>query len=88
MKCNPNLRNTYTHRLVKRKSVTGLPRDPPLAAYGESQANELAQYFMSLSGEERSTAILSSPYYRCLQTAAPTSAALDIPIYVEHGLSE
>ncbi|KAH8120344.1 phosphoglycerate mutase-like protein [Phellopilus nigrolimitatus] len=69
-------------------SPTGLPRDPPLAAYGESQAEELAQYFLALPEEERPTAIFSSPYYRCLQTAKPTSKALDVPIYVEHGLSE
>ncbi|KAH7931019.1 phosphoglycerate mutase-like protein [Leucogyrophana mollusca] len=70
------------------KSVTGLPRDPPLAAYGETQAKELAGYFLSLPERKRPTAIFSSPYYRCLQTSKPTSQALDVPIYVEHGLSE
>ncbi|KAH7915802.1 histidine phosphatase superfamily [Hygrophoropsis aurantiaca] len=70
------------------KSVTGLPRDPPLAAYGETQAQELADYFLSLPAEQRPTAVFSSPYYRCLQTAKPTSEALNLPIYVEHGLSE
>jgi len=70
------------------KSVTGLPRDPPLAAYGETQAQELAAYFSSLPVDKRPTAIFSSPYYRCLQTSKPTSQSLDVPIYVEHGLSE
>ncbi|KAI0068351.1 phosphoglycerate mutase-like protein [Artomyces pyxidatus] len=70
------------------KSVTGLPRDPPLAAFGETQAHECAQYFLSLPEDERPTAIFSSPYYRCLQTSKPTSEALGVPIYVEHGLSE
>ncbi|KAL6302183.1 histidine phosphatase superfamily [Sparassis latifolia] len=70
------------------KSETGLPRDPPLAAFGLTQAQELADYFLSLPAEERPTAIFSSPYYRCLQTSQPTSIALGIPIYVEHGLSE
>ncbi|GLB36193.1 putative phosphoglycerate mutase-like protein [Lyophyllum shimeji] len=69
-------------------SKTGLPRDPPLAAYGETQARELAEYFRSLPEKERPTAIFSSPYYRCLQTAQPTSIALGIPIYVEHGIAE
>ncbi|KDQ63708.1 hypothetical protein JAAARDRAFT_29731 [Jaapia argillacea MUCL 33604] len=69
-------------------SATGLPRDPPLAAFGESQAQELADHFVSLPPEHRPTAIFSSPYYRCLQTAKPTSIALGVPIYVEHGLSE
>ncbi|PBK77277.1 phosphoglycerate mutase-like protein [Armillaria solidipes] len=70
------------------KSATGLPRDPPLAALGEVQAQECASYFLSLPEDERPTAIFSSPYYRCLQTASPVSTALGIPIFVEHGLSE
>ncbi|KAJ6604699.1 histidine phosphatase superfamily [Mycena vulgaris] len=70
------------------KSETGLPRDPPLAAFGVTQAQELAEYFLSLPENQRPTAIFSSPYYRCLQTANPVSAALGVPIYVEHGLSE
>ncbi|RDB29681.1 hypothetical protein Hypma_015480 [Hypsizygus marmoreus] len=70
------------------QSKTGLPRDPPLAAFGETQAQELGEYFLSLPPEERPTAIFSSPYYRCLQTSKPTSTALGIPIYVEHGIAE
>jgi len=70
------------------KSVTGLSRDPPLAAFGEEQAREVASYFMSLPEDQRPTAIFSSPYYRCLQTSKPTAVALGIPIYAEHGLSE
>ncbi|KAF8507176.1 histidine phosphatase superfamily [Russula emetica] len=70
------------------KSVTGLPRDPQLAAFGEVQANEVADYFLSLPEDARPTAIFSSPYYRCLQTSKPTATALGIPIYAEHGLSE
>ncbi|KAI0704853.1 histidine phosphatase superfamily [Cytidiella melzeri] len=70
------------------KSVTGLPRDPPLAAFGLTQAQELADHFLSLPEDERPTVIFSSPYYRCLQTSKPVSIALNVPIYVEHGLSE
>ncbi|KAG5648030.1 hypothetical protein DXG03_007065 [Asterophora parasitica] len=70
------------------QSKTGLPRDPPLAAYGETQAKELGEYFLSLPDEERPTAIFSSPYYRCLQTSQPVSQALGLPIYVEHGIAE
>ncbi|KIJ21710.1 hypothetical protein PAXINDRAFT_65194 [Paxillus involutus ATCC 200175] len=69
-------------------SPTGLPRDPPLAAYGEAQAMELAKYFESLPKDERPTAIFSSPYYRCLQTSKPVAEHLSLPIYVEHGISE
>ncbi|EJD03940.1 phosphoglycerate mutase-like protein [Fomitiporia mediterranea MF3/22] len=70
------------------KSVTGLAKDPSLAAFGEAQAIELSNYFTALPPEERPTAIFSSPYYRCLQTAIPVSESLQVPIYVEHGLSE
>ncbi|KAF9270261.1 phosphoglycerate mutase-like protein [Marasmius fiardii PR-910] len=70
------------------KSATGLPRDPPLAAHGVTQAEELATYFLSFPNDERPTAIFSSPYYRCLQTSKPVSEALGLPIYVEHGISE
>ncbi|KAI9460961.1 histidine phosphatase superfamily [Lactarius psammicola] len=70
------------------KSATGLPRDPPLAAFGEAQAKEVADYFLSLPEDQRPTAIFSSPYYRCLQTSKPTSIALGLPIYAEHGISE
>lgn len=81
-------RNPALISLRCRKSVTGQPRDPPLAALGETQAKEVAAYFLSLPESERPTAIFSSPYYRCLQTALPTAQALNIPIYIEHGLSE
>ncbi|KAI0094659.1 histidine phosphatase superfamily [Irpex rosettiformis] len=95
--CNPAmietiyvLRHGYRLNWVTQvwKSETGLPRDPPLAAYGHTQAAEVAGYFLSLPEDERPTAIFSSPYYRCLQTTKPISMALNVPIYVEHGLSE
>jgi len=70
------------------QSPTGLPRDPPLTAYGLTQAEELCQYFLSFPENERPTAIFSSPYYRCLQTSQPLAKALGIPIYVEHGIGE
>ncbi|KZO98371.1 phosphoglycerate mutase-like protein [Calocera viscosa TUFC12733] len=70
------------------KSPTGTPRDPPLAAYGHDQAQEMTAYFLSMSEDERPTAIYSSPYYRCLQTAQPVAEALQLPLFVEHGLSE
>jgi len=70
------------------KSVTGVPRDPQLTAFGEVQAREVADYFLSLPEDQRPTAIFSSPYYRCLQTSKPTAIALGLPIYAEHGISE
>ncbi|KAJ4486202.1 histidine phosphatase superfamily [Lentinula aciculospora] len=70
------------------ESPTGLPRDPPLTAFGVTQARELAEYFLSLDEDRRPTLIFSSPYYRCLQTSQPSAQVLGLPIYVEHGLSE
>ncbi|KAJ3762883.1 histidine phosphatase superfamily [Lentinula raphanica] len=70
------------------ESPTGLPRDPPLTAFGIAQARELADHFLSMSEDQRPTLIFSSPYYRCLQTSQPSAQALGQPIYVEHGLSE
>ncbi|KAH7104641.1 PGAM-domain-containing protein [Auriculariales sp. MPI-PUGE-AT-0066] len=67
---------------------TNLPRDPPLATSGVTQARELAEHFKSMPLDERPTAIFSSPFYRCLQTAAPVAEQLNIPLYVEHGVSE
>ncbi|KAJ3737197.1 histidine phosphatase superfamily [Lentinula guzmanii] len=70
------------------ESPTGMPRDPPLTAFGVAQARELADYFLSLEEDQRPTLIFSSPYYRCLQTSKPSAQVLGLPIYVEHGLSE
>ncbi|KIY72783.1 phosphoglycerate mutase-like protein [Cylindrobasidium torrendii FP15055 ss-10] len=69
-------------------SATGLPRDPPLAATGVKQSEEVADFFLSLPESERPTAIFSSPYYRCIQTSMPVAKALGIPIWIEHGLGE
>ncbi|KIK71047.1 hypothetical protein GYMLUDRAFT_33162 [Collybiopsis luxurians FD-317 M1] len=70
------------------ESPTGLPRDPPLTAFGVSQAQELADYFSTLDQDQRPTLLFSSPYYRCLQTSQPIAKTLGLPIFVEHGLSE
>jgi transcription factor C subunit 7 len=59
-----------------------------LAAFGEAQAREVADYFQSLPVEERPTAIFSSPFSRCLQTSKPIAQALRLPIFVEHGITE
>lgn len=48
--------------------TVGLPRDPPLAAFGHTQAQELADFFLSLPEAERPTAIFSSPY--CMSSRA------------------
>ncbi|TDL23411.1 phosphoglycerate mutase-like protein [Rickenella mellea] len=73
---------------MHRTSVTGLPGDPHLNTLGETQSQELANYFKELPISERPTAIFSSPLYRCLQTIRPTAQVLGLPIFIEHGLAE
>ncbi|KAL8277438.1 hypothetical protein RQP46_010160 [Phenoliferia psychrophenolica] len=53
-----------------------------------SWAKELAKWFAALPEKERPQAIISSPLYRCLQTATPAAEALGLPIVCEHGISE
>ncbi|BGP12110.1 hypothetical protein JCM10213_004063 [Rhodosporidiobolus nylandii] len=85
--------NTWT-------SPTGIPRDPPLSAHGVDQAKELAAFLEKelgieegMSEEERKariegTWVLSSPLYRCCQTATPTASTLSLPLLVEPALGE
>ncbi|CAD6889634.1 unnamed protein product [Tilletia controversa] len=68
--------------------MLGRPRDPVLTAHGLDQAAELATHFLSLPPESRPQLILSSPYYRTVQTSLPTSKALALPIHLEPGLAE
>ncbi|GAA5876918.1 hypothetical protein JCM3774_000539 [Rhodotorula dairenensis] len=74
---------------------TGIPRDPPLSKHGVDQAHELARFLKDDLGitspeqaKQERIAILSSPLYRCVQTATPVAEALDLPILIEPGLAE
>jgi broad specificity phosphatase PhoE len=60
------------------------PYDPPLSAVGFLQADRVAERLE----EERVSRIFCSPFLRCLQTAAVISARLELPVRIEHGLSE
>lgn len=68
--------------------MTNRPRDPVLTAHGQQQARHLANYFASLPAWQQPQLIVSSPYYRCLQTAVPTAAALHLELVAEPGLAE
>ncbi|SNX83780.1 related to TFIIIC subunit, 55 kDa (transcription initiation factor) [Melanopsichium pennsylvanicum] len=68
--------------------TTNRPRDPILTAHGQSQARHLASYLSSLPSSEQPQLIVSSPYYRCLQTSLPTAAALKLELVAEPGLAE
>jgi len=75
------------------KTPTGIPSDPALAGKGEQQAQELALHLSTLTPPiER---FYSSPFYRCIQTVAPTLSLLPpssspktLKIRGENGLGE
>ncbi|KAJ9096078.1 hypothetical protein QFC21_005443 [Naganishia friedmannii] len=72
-------------------SVTGMSRDPPLAAHGLDQAEELAVFLANPpSGEGLPVPelIFSSPFFRCVQTASYTAKRLGMPLKLEHGVQE
>jgi len=60
------------------------PHDPPLSEAGRAQAAALAR---SLA-DEGIGRLFSSPFLRCIETAAPLAERLGLPIRPEPGLSE
>jgi broad specificity phosphatase PhoE len=60
------------------------PHDPPLSAGGQRQALAMAD---RLAGESV-THVFSSPFLRCVETAAPIAERLGLAIELEAGLSE
>ena len=58
--------------------------DPPLSEDGMKQAQQLAN---RLKGENI-THIFASPFLRTVQTASQVAEVLDLPIFLESGLSE
>lgn len=67
---------------------TGIDSDPPLAPHGVEQAKELAAYISSFPKSQQPQFILSSPFYRCVETSEPICQALDIQIVLERGVGE
>mmetsp|Transcript_56497 Transcript_56497/g.113156 ORF Transcript_56497/g.113156 Transcript_56497/m.113156 type:complete len:300 (+) Transcript_56497:22-921(+) len=63
-------------------------RDPPLSILGHRQARETAAYISVLPDHEKPARLLTSPFLRVIQTAAPTADALGLPLEVEEGLAE
>ena len=68
--------------------TTNRPRDPVLTAHGQSQARHLASFLSSLPASQQPQLVISSPYYRCLQTSLPTAAELNLELVAEPGLAE
>lgn len=67
---------------------TGIDLDPALAPHGVEQAEQLSVFVHLLPINEQPQMILSSPFYRCVETARPLAKLLDIPVYLERGVGE
>ncbi|WPK26202.1 hypothetical protein PUMCH_003550 [Australozyma saopauloensis] len=65
---------------------TGIDSDPVLAPHGEEQAVELAAHISKL--QDKPQFILSSPFYRCIQTSSPIAAQLGVKIAIDRGVGE
>lgn len=67
---------------------TGVDSDPPLAPHGVEQAKQLAGYLNGLKDLEKPQFIISSPFYRCVETGKPVSESLNAPIVIDRGVGE
>ncbi|KAL6450440.1 TFC7 Transcription factor tau 55 kDa subunit [Candida maltosa Xu316] len=67
---------------------TGIDSDPPLAAHGVEQAKELATYLKSLPAQEQPQFIISSPFYRCIETSRPIAESLHLKVAIDRGVGE
>ena len=66
------------------KAGHGRSDDPHLSSAGEQAAEELAAHLSTGNIQH----IVCSPFFRCLQTAAPVARRLGLPIKVEYGICE
>ena len=61
-------------------------RDPELTAKGKEQARLTG---LDIAAKNPVTAVITSPFIRCVQTAAAIAAVNNnAPVYIEDGLSE
>lgn len=73
------------------RTPTGIPADPALASYGVHQAEQLATHLLTLDPPPNK--IISSPFYRCLQTLYPYVKAIfskngSVSVTIEPGIGE
>jgi len=64
------------------------PHDAPLTEKGIELAKEVAEEMALLHDQEPFAAIASSPYRRCLETAAEVAKALQLPVVIDQELGE
>lgn len=67
-------------------AITGDESDPSLSVRGVSQARELAHYLLSIDPQPQ--LVVSSPFYRCVETGDAIAEVVGVPIVLESGLSE
>ena len=65
-------------------ALAGRTPSVPLNEKGKEQAQQIAERLKA----QPITAVYSSPLLRCLETAQPLAAALDLPVSVEPGILE
>lgn len=67
---------------------TGIDSDPALAPHGVDQAFELGNFLSGLPRDKQPQFILSSPFYRCVETAAPYARSEGLKVCLEPGVGE
>lgn len=67
---------------------TGIDSDPRLAPHGVDQAEELGAYLASLPEDQQPQFIISSPFYRCVETAQPYARKAGLKIHIDRGVGE
>ena len=64
---------------------TQIPSDPPLAAYGVHQAEQLANALSAVT-DPPITRVYSSPFFRCLQTLQPFIEKTGLEVRGDNGI--
>lgn len=86
--CRHGFRSNWIDKTIT-SGPTRMQRDPPLAAYGLEQSESLAEFLSSPpDGLPTPELIFTSPFYRCIQTSAPLSRKMKMPLRLEPGVQE
>lgn len=64
------------------------PHDTPITIKGRKQASDAAKDLLAIHKETPFAVIVTSPYLRCLQTAAAVVKVLKLPVLVDQELGE
>ena len=73
---------------LARQPTSFLPYDPPLTEFGVTQAEQSADFIISLCPPGAPIHIVSSPFYRTLMTAAALARRVSVPIHIQYGFGE